>query len=203
VDLEIWTNPGGFGSLVKHPALVLYYSGAAGCVFVHKLQGKVTTAQVDTRTVYQKKYPSIGIPCTAVRVFGLKKLFWKVRSTTLRIIKTYNPYTKILNFVLLIWEERNSERYEHARACHERARAPRAPKKIHQPSTAIPGLSSSLFGVWGAFLCISYRGKLLQHKLIRVQCTKKSTRVPVSHVPQYRYSVYKSCFERSDLQPFE
>ena len=35
----------------------------------------------------------------------------------------------------------------------------------------------------GAFSCISYRGKLLQHTLIRVQCTKKSTRVPVSPVP--------------------
>jgi hypothetical protein len=40
-----------------------------------------------------------------------------------------------------------------------------------------------------AFFCISYRGKLLQHKLMRVQCTKKSTRVPVSPVPQYGYSV--------------
>ena len=55
----------------------------------------------------------------------------------------------------------------------------------------------------GAFLCISYRGKLLQHKLIRVQCTKKSTRVPVSPVPQYGYLVQKDCFERLDLQPFE
>jgi hypothetical protein len=43
----------------------------------------------------------------------------------------------ILNFVLLIGEERNSGRYEHARACRERARAPRAPKKIHQPSNDI------------------------------------------------------------------
>jgi hypothetical protein len=62
-------NSGGFEILDKYPALVRYYSGAAGCgcVFVHKLQGKVTTAQVDTRTVYQKKYPSTGIPCTAVR----------------------------------------------------------------------------------------------------------------------------------------
>jgi hypothetical protein len=41
----------------------------------------------------------------------------------------------------------------------------------------------------GAFLCISYRGKLLQHKLVPVQCTKKSTRVPVSPGPQYGYSV--------------
>jgi hypothetical protein len=40
-----------------------------------------------------------------------------------------------------------------------------------------------------AFFCISYRGNLLQHKLIRVQCTKKSTRVPVSPVSQYGYSV--------------
>ena len=40
---------------------------------------------------------------------------------------------KILNFVLLIWKERNSGRYEHARACRERARAPRAPKKSTSP----------------------------------------------------------------------
>ena len=33
-----------------------------------------------------------------------------------------------------------------------------------------------------AFLCTTNRGKLLQHKLIHVQCTKKSTRVPVSPV---------------------
>jgi hypothetical protein len=40
-----------------------------------------------------------------------------------------------------------------------------------------------------AFFCITNRGKLLQHKLIRVQCTKKSNRVPVSPAPQYGYSV--------------
>jgi hypothetical protein len=33
------------------------------------------------------------------------------------------------NFVLLIWEERNSGRYEHAHACRERARARRARNK--------------------------------------------------------------------------
>ena len=45
-------------------------------------------------------------------------------------------------------------------------------------------------GVRGAaFLCTTNRGKLLQSKLIRVRCTKKSTRVPVSPVPQYGYSV--------------
>jgi hypothetical protein len=32
-----------------------------------------------------------------------------------------------------------------------------------------------------------YMGNLLQHKLIRVQCTKKSTRILVSPVPQYGY----------------
>jgi hypothetical protein len=32
----------------------------------------------------------------------------------------------------LIWEERNSGHYEHARACRERA-----PKKFHQPSNDI------------------------------------------------------------------
>jgi hypothetical protein len=41
------------------------------------------------------------------------------------MIKTYDPYTKILNFILLIWEERNLGRYEHARACRERARGAR------------------------------------------------------------------------------
>ena len=35
----------------------------------------------------------------------------------------------------------------------------------------------------GVFFCTTDRGKLLQHKLMRVQCTKKSTRVPVSPVP--------------------
>ena len=44
-------------------------------------------------------------------------------------------------------------------------------------------------GAAGAFLCTTNRGKLLQHKLIRVQCAKKSTRVPVSPVPQYGYSI--------------
>ena len=54
----------------------------------------------------------------------------------------------------------------------------------------IPSPSSSLFGGGcgvrgaGAFLCTTNRGKLLQHKLIHVRCTKKSTRVPVSPVPQ-------------------
>jgi hypothetical protein len=78
-DFRNCENPGGFGSLVKYPALVLHYSG--GCasmlrvLFVHKLQGKATTVQVDKCTVYAKKYPSTGIPCTAVQVLGLNKLF--------------------------------------------------------------------------------------------------------------------------------
>ena len=38
-------------------------------------------------------------------------------------------------------------------------------------------------GAGAAFSCTTNRGKLLQHKLIHVQCTKKSTRVPVSPVP--------------------
>jgi hypothetical protein len=59
----------------------------------------------------------------------------------------------------------------------------------------IPGPSSSLFGGRAAaagcvFLhIISHRGKLLKHKSILLQCYKKSTRVPVSPVPQYGYSV--------------
>jgi hypothetical protein len=44
--------------------------------FLHNLlQGKVTTAQVDRCTVYQKKYPNTGVPCTAVRVLDLKVIF--------------------------------------------------------------------------------------------------------------------------------
>ena len=35
-----------------------------------------------------------------------------------------------------------------------------------------------------AFFCTTNRGKLLQHKLIRVQCTKK--------VPEYQYPLYRS-----------
>jgi hypothetical protein len=39
-------------------------------------------------------------------------------------------------------------------------------------------------GAGAAFLCTTNRGKLLQHKLIHVQCTKK--------VPEYRYPLYRS-----------
>ena len=49
-------------------------------------------------------------------------------------------------------------------------------------------------GAAAAFLCTTNTGKLLQHKLIHVQCTKKSTQVPVSPVPQYEYSVLKCYF---------
>jgi hypothetical protein len=41
----------------------------------------------------------------------------------------------ILNFVLLIWEERNLGCYENARACQERARVRRARKKSTSPPT--------------------------------------------------------------------
>jgi hypothetical protein len=34
---------------------------------------------------------------------------------------------------------------------------------------------------WGAFLCISYRGKLLQHKSIRLQCTVELTERELAH----------------------
>ena len=104
-----------------------------------------------------------------------------IRFKKVKIIKTYNPYTKILNFVLLIWEERNLERYEHARACRERVRAPRARQKIHQSSNDIIFVRL----LRGAFLCISYRGKLRKHKLIRVQLYS----VP-KKVPEYRYPLY-------------
>jgi hypothetical protein len=82
--------------------------------------------------------------------------------------------TRTTDCVLLSWAERNLGRYEHARA--------RA--ITTQSFTAIIRA-----GAAAAFFCINYRGKLLQHKLIRVQCTNKSTRVPVSPVPQYGYSV--------------
>ena len=50
-------------------------------------------------------------------------------------------------------------------------------------------------GAAAAFLCTTNRGKLLQHKLIHVQCTKKSARIPVSPVQQYGYSVLKRYLE--------
>ena len=43
-------------------------AAGAAAFFLHNSQGEVTAAQVDTCTVYEKKYPSTGIPCTAVRV---------------------------------------------------------------------------------------------------------------------------------------
>jgi hypothetical protein len=87
--------------------------------------------------------------------------------------------------------------------------APHVPrdKKIHQPSKdiilvdleifwRIPGPRKLLFRAVALF-CITYRGKLLQHKLIAVQCTKKSTQVPISPVPQYGYWLQKIIFEYS------
>jgi hypothetical protein len=129
-------NPGGFGdfgqipgpSTSSCPSSSLFGRVLLRFPRILVLTGESYYSTSWYVTVYKKKYPSTGIPCTAVRVFGLKTLFWKVTSTTLRIIKTYNPYTKILNFVLLIWEERNAGRYEHTRACRARARAARAKK---------------------------------------------------------------------------
>jgi uncharacterized protein (TIGR03382 family) len=40
----------------------------------------------------------------------------------------------------LSWDERKLGRYEHARACRERARAPRAPKQSTSPPTILFGL---------------------------------------------------------------
>ena len=51
---QILVDLGDFGQ-IPGPSSVLFRgaaAGAAGCVFVHKLQGEVTTAQVDTCTVY-------------------------------------------------------------------------------------------------------------------------------------------------------
>jgi hypothetical protein len=61
------------------------------------------------------------------------------------------------------------------------ARAARA-KKIHQPSKDIIRVGA---GAAAAFFCITYRGKLLQHKLIRVQYTNNcnaSTDIPCTAV---------------------
>ena len=49
--------------------------------------------------------------------------------------------------------------------------------------------SSRVLRAGATFFCTTNRTKLLQHKLIHVQCTEKSTRVPVSPVPQYGYFV--------------
>ena len=63
------------------------------------------------------------------------------------------------------------------------ARAARAKKSTSPPRI----FEYSEEGAAGAFFCITDRGKLLQHKLVRVQCTKESTRVP-----EYRYPLYRS-----------
>ena len=61
--------------------------------------------------------------------------------------------------------------------------------KIYSPSKLLFRAGAAAAAGAAAFFCTTYRGKFLQHKLIRVQCTKKSTRVPVSPVPRYGYSV--------------
>ncbi len=93
--------------------------GAAGAFLCISYRGKLLQHKL-IRVQCTKK--STRVPVSPVPSTGIR--FKKVK-----IIKTYNPYTKILNFVLLIWEERNSGRYEHARACRERARARRARQK--------------------------------------------------------------------------
>ena len=55
-----------------------YYSCCCcGCVFVHKLQGKVTTAQVDTCTLYQKKVPKYRYPLYRSTGIWFKKVVLK------------------------------------------------------------------------------------------------------------------------------
>ena len=118
--------PGGFGRFwtnTRPKFGIIRRVRVRGAFLCISYRGKLLqhTLIVHTST----RVPVSPVPSTGIR-------FKKVK-----IIKTYNPYTKILNFVLLIWEERNSGRYEHARACRERVRAPRALQKIHQPSIDI------------------------------------------------------------------
>jgi hypothetical protein len=49
---------------------------------------------------------------------------------------------------MLIWEERNSGRYEHARACRERALAP-LDEMITQPSPLLYFLKDMVFLILG------------------------------------------------------
>jgi hypothetical protein len=116
---------GDFGQ-TPGPSSVLFWEGA-GAFLCIRYRGKLrqhTLIRVQC-TKKSTRVPVSPVPSTGIR-------FKKVK-----IIKTYNPYTKILKFVLLIWEERNSGRYEHARACRERVHAPRASEKTHQPSNDI------------------------------------------------------------------
>ena len=50
-------------------------------------------------------------------------------------------------------------------------------------------MRSAAAAAGAAFLCTTNRGKLLQHKLIRVQCIKKS--VPLVSRTGYRYIIFK------------
>jgi hypothetical protein len=108
--------------------------------------------------------------------------------------------TRTTDCVLFSWAERNLGRYERARAGRACARA------RHYDSVLHSYYFMRVRGA-GAFLCITYRGKLLQHKSIRVQCINKSTQVPVSPVPQYCTAVILKGFlwllHVVDLQPVQ
>ena len=73
-------------SLFRYSALASYYSGAAGTFFCINDKGKLLQYKLIHVHCTKKKYPSTGIPCTPVRVFGFKKLF----------LKPYNPYTSFV-----------------------------------------------------------------------------------------------------------
>jgi hypothetical protein len=78
-------------TVVTSPRIILFSCGcaAAGAAFLCiSYRGKLLQHTL-IRVQCSKKSTRVytGIPCTAVRVFGLKKFFWKVRSTTLRIVK--------------------------------------------------------------------------------------------------------------------
>ena len=108
------------------------------------------------------------------------------KATISFMVTTYSrSTTRTTDCVLMSWAERNLGRYEHARARRARARA----RVLHYDSV----LHSYFVRVRGSFFCTTNMGKLLQHKLIREPCTKfsttRSTRVPLSPVPQYGYSV--------------
>jgi hypothetical protein len=136
VDLgDFGQIPGPSSVLFWRVLLLLLLRGAFLCI---SYRGKLRQHKL-IRIQCTKK--STRIPVSPVPSTGIR--FKKVK-----IIKIYNPYTKILNFVLLIWEERNSGRYEHVRAsaCARRARA----KKHTSPPTI---LSGSVSGTNGLIFC--------------------------------------------------
>ena len=84
-NIIIIINPGGFGSLVKYPALVLHYSGAAAAAFSpHTNRGKLLQHKLIRVQCTKKKVPEYRYPLYRSTGIGFKKLFLSIVFTILK-----------------------------------------------------------------------------------------------------------------------